>query len=93
MVRFVRTKERICMLGSKYVFVGIDWVRFNYRVTPNDDGSEWEVEFFGYWCTPGRVEKVVPAAEVRAYVEETLKFDLSKIDWMRMGLRKEYLND
>jgi len=93
MVRFVRTEERICILGSKHVHCGIDWVRFKYRVTPNDDGSEWEVRCFGYSWTPDDVENVVPAAEVRAYVEETLKFDLSKIDWMRMGLRKEYLND
>ena len=93
MVRFVRTEKRMCFLGTLYWFQQIDWFPIRYRVSSNEDGSEWEIARPGMGTKKDYIEKVVPAAEVREYVEDKLELFLSKIEWMRMGLREEYLEE
>lgn len=93
MVRLIDRENRVYLLGAAYLYGGVTSWRVKYWIRPTDEGSKWEIRRLGEGQDEPDVEEVVPANEVRWYVEERLGFEVTAKEWKRMGLDDEYLED
>ena len=91
MVRLIDRKNRLYLLGTTYLDGSFCSWRVKYWISPNEDGSKWEIVRLGEEQDERDVEEVVSADDVRRYVEEQLDFDVTEREWKRMGLSEEHL--
>ena len=93
MVRLVDRENRVYHLGTTYLCGGVTSWRVKYWISPTNEGSKWEIHRLGEGQDEPDIEEVVPADEVRWYVEERLGFEVTTKEWRRMGLNEGLLNE
>ena len=93
MVRLVDRENRVYHLGATYLCGGVTSWRVKYWISPTNEGSKWEIRRLGEGQDEPDIEEVVPADEVRWYVEERLGFEVTVKEWRRMGLNEGLLNE